>query len=310
MGAAQELWRILGRTDPIPSVFQARFRGAKGVWYISAPTDTTSADHRDKWIEIKGSQLKFQSHDEDLDDTTYNRQRSFFEVLKYSKPLTSSTLNLAFLPVLQDRGVPMHKICDQVAQHLDFERANLLQSLRDPRSARRWINTKYALLEDSDRDSDMAWLGGLPFSLIEKTIFLLEVTLWAKHRLLSQNPDFSQGGFDPEHDRYLAESTFRLIQKSTWKLMQNLSIPLGRSTNAIGISDPTGVLAPGEIHLAFSKDFHDEKSGEIISILHNKDVLVARHPTLRRSDIQKVGGFLFSRTHLMRIRCERSSNLS
>ena len=75
--------------------------------------------------------------------------------------------------------------------------------------------------------------------------------------------------------------------------MQSLSIPLGRSTNAIGISDPMDVLAPGEIHLAFSKDFHDEKSGEIISFLHNKDVLVARHPTLRRSDMQKVSVFMF-----------------
>ena len=63
--------------------------------------------------------------------------------------------------------------------------------------------------------------------------------------------------------------------------MQNLSVPLGRSTNAIGIADPYDILAPGEIHLAFSKDFHDERSGEQVLYLDQKEVLVARHPTLR-----------------------------
>ena len=154
---------------------QARIGGAKGIWYISAPTDTTSSKHRDWWIEIKASQLKFKPHNSDLDDTRYDSQRLSFELLKHSKPLTSSTLNLAFLPILQDRGVPVHKICDQVLQHLNFERKILLESLHDPRSLRRWVNARYSLLEDSDRENDMAWLGGLPLSLIEKIIFLLEV---------------------------------------------------------------------------------------------------------------------------------------
>jgi len=48
-----------------------------------------------------------------------------------------------------------------------------------------------------------------------------------------------------------------------------------------------GILAPGEVHLASSAPFVDEESGE--SWLHLEgEVLVARHPTLRPNDIQKV----------------------
>ena len=169
------MWGILERTDPIPSAIQARIGGAKGVWYISASTDTTSPKHRDIWIEIKDSQLKFSPHDDDLDDDKFDDLRLSFEVLKYSKPLTSSTLNLAFIPILQDRGVPMDKICDQIEHYLKFEREALIQSLRDPRSLRTWINSQYAFLDDNDREREIAWLGGLPFSLVEKVIILLEV---------------------------------------------------------------------------------------------------------------------------------------
>ncbi|KAL9095038.1 MAG: hypothetical protein Q9165_002640 [Trypethelium subeluteriae] len=264
LGAAQAMWQTMEMTDPLPSAIQARIGGAKGVWYISAPTDTMSPEHRKRWIEIKESQLKFHPHDDDLEDANYDSQRLAFEVLKYSKPLTSSTLNLAFIPILQDRGVSIDSVCCQVRDHLDFERANLLQALNGPTSLRRWITARYTLPEDNDRDNGLTWLGGLPFSLREK------------------------GGFEPLHNRYLANATSRLVHTFSWKFIQGSSIPLGLSTNAIGIADPKDVLAPGEIHLAFSQDFHDEKSGQSLSFLNKKDVLVARHPCMRRSDMQKV----------------------
>ncbi|KAI9660480.1 MAG: hypothetical protein M1821_009830 [Bathelium mastoideum] len=275
LGAAQEIWRGLGRTDPLPSAFQARIGGAKGIWYISAPTDSISTDsistiHRSKWIEVKKSQLKFQPHDDDLDDTKFNRHRRTFDLLKHSKPLATSTLNLAFIPILKDRGVPVDKIHDQILEYLDFERETLLQSINSPQSLRRWIHNRNAMLEDSDREHEITWLGGFPFSLLERIIIMLE------------------GGFNPKHNKYLADATCRLMNKYWGRIVRKLSVPLSRSTNAIGIADPEGVLAPGEIHLAFSREFHDERSGELISYLHQKTALVARHPTLRRSDIQKV----------------------
>lgn len=63
---------------------------------------------------------------------------------------------------------------------------------------------------------------------------------------------------------------------------------MARTTSVMGIADPLGVLEPGEIHLSFSRGFYDEVSGESYPCLDRKEVLVARHPTLRSSDIQKV----------------------
>ena len=56
----------------------------------------------------------------------------------------------------------------------------------------------------------------------------------------------------------------------------------------MGVADPKGVLQPGEIHLSFSRGFNDESSGESYPCIDGREVLIARHPTLRRSDIQKV----------------------
>lgn len=57
-----------------------------------------------------------------------------------------------------------------------------------------------------------------------------------------------------------------------------------RSTFVYGIADPYGCLGPSEIHFVSSNIFPEEMS----PILHDVEVLVARHPALRRSDIQKV----------------------
>ena len=65
-------------------------------------------------------------------------------------------------------------------------------------------------------------------------------------------------------------------------------IPLAQTTSVMGIADPLGVLEPGEVHLTFSRGFYDATSGESYPCLDGREILVARHPTLRSSDIQKV----------------------
>ena len=54
------------------------------------------------------------------------------------------------------------------------------------------------------------------------------------------------------------------------------------------IADPLAVLEEGEVHLGFSTDFRDSKSGFCETMLHDIDVLVARSPAHLPSDIQKV----------------------
>ncbi|KAK5020087.1 hypothetical protein LTR60_000845, partial [Cryomyces antarcticus] len=40
--------------------------------------------------------------------------------------------------------------------------------------------------------------------------------------------------------------------------------------------------------MSFSTGFHDDRSGKFYNVLQGREILIARHPTLRRSDIQKV----------------------
>ncbi|KAI9687656.1 MAG: hypothetical protein M1820_010413 [Bogoriella megaspora] len=287
LGAMQEIWRILGKTGPIPSAIQGRIAGAKGIWFLSAPTDTTSAEHREIWIEITDSQLKFSPHEEDLHDSTFDPRRTTFELLKYSQPLRSTTLHLSFLPILKDRGVPVEKLRSQIEGHLDSERDILMQTLDDPVKLRMWINARHSMLEESSRDGEVPWAAGLPLMATEKVILLLEVDRFFTH-LLHTITNVAKSGFEPITCRFLATAVFRVVNMLFSMTLRTLSIPLGRSTNTIAIADPYGILAPGEIHLAFSQTFRDEQSGEDIMYLDSREALVARHPTLRRSDIQKV----------------------
>jgi len=110
----------------------------------------------------------------------------------------------------------------------------------------------------------------MPLSKLEKSILLLD------------------SGFQPTQCVYLADVFLRLAAQYFSRVIRSLSVRIGRSTNLIGIADPVGVLQPGEIQLSFSQTFHDATTQASWPYLSDMDVLVARHPALRRSDVQKV----------------------
>jgi hypothetical protein len=96
-----------------------------------------------------------------------------------------------------------------------------------------------------------------------------------------------ESGFDPLTDKYLATCIQQVVKLWLSSVRSKLKIRLGKSAMALGVADPTGCLKPGEIHMASSETFRDEVSGEVWSHLKG-EVLVARHPSLRCSDMQKV----------------------
>ncbi|KAJ9638245.1 hypothetical protein H2199_006932 [Coniosporium tulheliwenetii] len=270
VGAAFEIWRSLGKPGPVPSVFQGRIAGAKGLWMISAPTYEEHPGHREIWIQISDSQNKFEPHTEDLSDELYNKNRLTFEVLTHSKQPRSAALHVSFIPILLDRGVPREQLKRLVADYLDYERQQLMENVADPVWLRKWINEQNSLAEERNRQGDIVWQAGLPLNPVEKAILLLE------------------SGFTPTSNQFLADSVQWLVEQYLLKLKTRLTVPLGRSSNLWGIADPYNTLLPGEVHLNFSTNFLDEKSGEVYPLLNGREVLVARHPALRRSDIQKV----------------------
>ena len=125
------------------------------------------------------------------------------------------------------------------------------------------------MFEESARDTGISWLASFPGDVVERLILLLE------------------SGFAPKTCHQLANELKMYIQLWTCQLRTKLKIRLPKSTMVFGIADPTGALKPGEVYLGFSESFRDETTGESWPFL-NGEVLVARHPSLRRSDIQKV----------------------
>ncbi|KAF2744025.1 TCTP-domain-containing protein [Sporormia fimetaria CBS 119925] len=273
LGAAQEIWATVkkstGRNDRMPTAFQGRIGGAKGLWVVDPESQSTlSKGPPPIWIEVSNSQLKFEPHDADLRWRTCDPLRLTFEVVNYSTPPISSDLHLSFIPIMVDRGVPVSSIEDAIITRLDVEREEMLDQLGDPAKAYVWVDRhSSAALQDPD---DMPWQASLPSHPRDKAKLLLE------------------SGFRPTQERYLGITLSRLVQYEHQDQEKNLRIPLAKSAFVYGIADPLGVLAPGEVHLQFSTRFEDDLTKESFLGLEDIEVLVARQPACRRSDIQKV----------------------
>ncbi|KAK7538904.1 RNA dependent RNA polymerase-domain-containing protein [Phyllosticta citricarpa] len=269
VGAAQKLWQNIGKGGPLPSTFQGRIGGAKGMWIISAASDTCKLRDKEIWIEINNSQLKFQPHEDDLDDALYDPQRLTFDLHSITDQAASSKIYLSFFPILQDRGVAEENLIYLFDRYLEQERAKLVDSMYDPVSLRKWVNDQNSTKEERNREDGIDYQAAMPTSHQEKLVLLLE------------------SGFDPSCP-FVSEMAERFVSTSLHELRMNVRIPLPRCTYIKGVADPLRVLKPGEVHICFSQSLTDEVSGESINLLHDRSVLVARNPALRRSDIQKV----------------------
>ena len=273
VGAAREIWRLykahmrLEEHLPLPSAFQGRIGGAKGLWMISGESFSRDPKHTEVWIKISKSQRKFLPHESDRHEETYDKFRLTFEVRDYSSAPSPSDLHISFIPILFDRGIPKETIADFMNDCLDADRFQLLDVVTDPLKMHDWI---YRNGSKSSNGNDITWQASSPVFLEDKISFLLE------------------SGFDPSKFLYLAESIGQFIAKRQKFQEMSLRTPLGKSTYLFGVADPFGVLEPGEIHVQFSTRFIDRVTGDCYLNLRNLEVLVARQPACRRSDIQKV----------------------
>jgi hypothetical protein len=270
LGAARMIWKIYmattGTNEAIPSAFQGRIGGAKGLWIVSTDTYSKDPDHLNVWIKISDSQLKFQPHPEDCPDS-YDALRFTFDLCNFSSRPSSSNLHTSYLNIMNDRGVPTDVISRVVTEHLDFERSELLDLLSDPVKIYHWVSKQGPAPRSGE---DPRWQAALPHSLSEKITFLLG------------------SGFSQTELPYLAKCLSRFIERRYLFKEQKLCIPLGKSTYLYGVADPLGVLAPGQIHVQFSQPLQDVLTGEKFDNLNDQPVLVARQPACRISDMQKV----------------------
>lgn len=285
VGAAREIWRFYkkswGVDGPLPSAFQGRIGGAKGLWMISAESYTKDPVHQEIWIRISDSQLKFEPHPEDLSDITFDPLRLTFEVSNYSSTAAHSELHISFIPIMADRGVSREVIANYMRERLDASRTELLEKATEPLKLYEYVHKNSST---SKEGADMPWQAALPLMLEDKIKHLIEA------------------GFSPLKLQVLAKNVSRFVKKQHLLQESKLKTPLGKATYLYGVADPTGKLKPGEVHIQFSSSFVDGLTNESYLNLRGHQLLVARQPAIRNSDIQKVRATLIPElSHLVNI---------
>ncbi|KAI7198242.1 hypothetical protein KC316_g3853 [Hortaea werneckii] len=243
----------------LPCVVQGRIAGAKGVWYL-VPGEEVS-------IRISDSQVKAKHT---LSDIQADPEPRILNVVKYSGPAKPSILHVGFLPILRDRGVSQQAITDLVRKQMEFDSETFLNAINDVLALVRYVFFVKDVLGTRARNSStVPHTAGLPIATAER-IF-----------------KFLAAGLEPKTCAYLKKLVLDLGAWAFDLEAKRFKIQLNKSTTLIGICDPTGILKPGEIHIGFSNPMKDDETGEVWSTLQGWNVLIARNPSLRNSDIQK-----------------------
>ena len=252
--------------EQIPSAFQGRICGAKGMWFVDVTNDRPGG--LDFWIEISDSQVKFEDGKSTvprLVSTLIRTEDLVFEVNDWVKRLAPSTLNFPLIPILQHGGVPAQVFMDILQEDLTTQVSNLQAAMTSGLALRLWNQRNNA----AER-ADIMLQRGLPRTTAEKINWFID------------------HGFEPRSCKFLKDLLQKAISVYCQRLKEKLDVGIGQSAYPFIIADPLAVLEEDEVHLCFSTSFNDPKSGFDKTMVHNRDILVARLPAYLPSDIQKV----------------------
>lgn len=173
--AARAIAEKLGIDSHVPSAFQGRIGGAKGLWMVDVeePLYLPLSSGHDFWIEISESQEKFEPHPVDL--IAPDPDRVTFEVVFWSKPLRSAALNFQLIPILEDRGVPRSGLARLLREDLTFQIAQQKGSMEDPITFRKWNYDMESATNERAKAEGVKSLGSLPELSSERINWLLDV---------------------------------------------------------------------------------------------------------------------------------------
>ncbi|KAK1961474.1 RNA-directed RNA polymerase [Colletotrichum sublineola] len=256
---ARKVRDVLVLSD-IPSAIQGRLGSAKGMWLIDI-----ADDGGELWIEIWPSQRKWECDFRDPEHRT-------LEVRAHAMEPRSASLNIQFLPVLEDRAINKEAMRETIGKSLVDELNRQLEDQRNamkyPLQFRQWISQTSSTRKQRVLHSRVPYLGGLPESQEETMNILID------------------GGFEPQKQKYLQDLAWNIRRSQCENLKKKMSIKIPNSAYFFMVVDFWDVLEEGEVHLCFSSKFQTDTFSD--SILHGRDVLVARSPAHFVSDIQRV----------------------
>ncbi|KAJ0268939.1 hypothetical protein COL940_012908 [Colletotrichum noveboracense] len=268
---AQKIKDVLGLQDN-PSAIQGRFGPAKGMWLIDIK-DTGD----DLWIATWPSQSKWNCDYLDPEHRT-------LEIKSHAAEPRSASLNIQFLPVLEDRAVdkPVIRkaIGDSLVDELNRELEGQKNAMKYPVQFRQWVNETAIGRKQRLIHNSVSFLAGLPDSNEETMNFLID------------------GGFEPSKQKFIQDIAWNLRRQKCENLKKKMSIKIPNSAYFYMVIDFWGVLEENEVHLCFSSKFQAESFSD--SMLHGCDVLVARSPAHFVSDVQRVKAVFKPELHALK----------
>lgn len=261
---AKMIQTALGLSLP-PCAVQGRLGSAKGMWVVDVNITDTSDEI---WIETYPSQRKWVLKSADQEHRT-------LEIRSWApEKLRSASLNLQFLPVLEDRAIDkraMRKTISKLLEdNLRQELGDQRKSLESPIQFQKWIAANSAHRLDRLNRGHVPFQGGLPREDEEIMACMLNA------------------GFDPWRNKFLNDMAYNAQRRMCEKLSKKLNIKIGCSAYFFMVIDFSHVLEEGEVHIAFADRFRAEVGDWEGTMVHGKDVLVARSPAHFPSDIQRV----------------------
>jgi RNA dependent RNA polymerase len=263
MTLAKDIARHLGLSE-MPSVFQGRIAGAKGLWMKVPDDEFRTLGRRNYCIEIADSQLKIKPHPKD--NPFADPEQRTFEVLKYSVLGKPAALNTQLLTILDDRRVPRKVLGDILIADVGGFYEELELSMWCSLRLRAWVQSSGTY---SRGEGDVKMTGSWPDEAEEQTIMMIE------------------SGFTPDKSSVLRECLRSILTNHLTRYVERMQIRIPCSTYLFCIPDPYGVLEPNEVHLSFSEVWKDPASGFRDNYVDRRDILVARLPALLPSDIQR-----------------------
>ncbi|KAJ6107159.1 RNA-directed RNA polymerase [Penicillium sp. IBT 18751x] len=269
---ARRICEQLKINGDLPSAFQGRIAGAKGLWMVDGEVPKHGAFHKDGgdgiWIEISNSQLKIKPHPVDWKDPV-DEEKLTFEVINWSKSLHPVDLNIQLLGILDFGGHMKEYIAklthDGVwALYHDF--AYVLQA-NDAVHCRSLLQKLRPSGEDGPHKARRIEQWNM-----NDAEYIIRL---------------SEAGFKPQSFRPLRRRLRRFLEYLLERHVEELHIPVPLSTYAYCIADPYGVLQPDEVHFGLSTNWRDPNNEFLDNMVTGRDVLVGRLPAHVPSDIQR-----------------------
>ncbi|KAJ1032952.1 hypothetical protein NDA16_000231 [Ustilago loliicola] len=308
VAVAKDIAEHLG-FDSIPSAFQGRVAGSKGVWYVEpCPERSLPGGRSTRWIKVRDSQKKINYPD----NMPLDPSQLVVDLLGPSRTFASSTLSKQIIMVMQANGVPsstfkdmqraeLRAIADEISNWdgpNDTVRMRLatvveklckVESMKAKRSTESAEHRAQGMGDFIGKGSD----GGDGFGHDDRDIFHGQDGRHVWNGMpLSKNErayEMLLIGFHPKCCPYLADLLIEIAETAMRKIIRRFAIPVPRSAEAMVIPDPTGTLEEGEIQFRFSGDrLVDLETRLKLTHVPEGYVLVTRHPCLLPTDIRKV----------------------